>query len=191
MRFLGSQSSPCFLFLGGVNWTVPPICFPREHRSSASSSRKPSGTAVAEFPSPAALTSAPFIPQMTIHPSFLSTVLVSEFVPAESVTASLLLSTAAQLDVELWGGLAVPHVHLFVHFSRMCWSSAPGPARWGSLGCGEGQNHSSEKTLKLGRGPSAGGPAGRTGGSPAGLSPLTPGPPCPPSQLPDPHTAPA
>lgn len=120
MRFLGSQSSPCFLFLGEVNWTVPPICFPREHSSSASSSRKSSGTAVAEFPSLTAPTSAPFIPQMTVHPSFLSTVLVSEFVPAESVTASLLLSTAAQLDGELWGGLAVPHVHLFVHFSRMC-----------------------------------------------------------------------
>lgn len=104
----------------GGELDCPPDLLPQGAQLKCLSSRKSSGTAVAEFPSLAAPTSAPFIPQMTVHPSFLSTVLVSEFVPAESVTASLLLSTAAQLDGELWGGLAVPHVHLFVHFSRMC-----------------------------------------------------------------------
>lgn len=153
MSFLGSQTLPFPLFWG-VRWLAP-------HLSPQIKCLLPQGAlrAAAAKPPPlqplSVLLSFPGCP----HSWFLSTVLASEVVPAELLTASRLLSAVAPLN-ELCGHLAVPHVRLFVHFPGMCWSSAPDPARCWSLGCGHGQDHSCE----AGVGPRAGGPVGGAGG---------------------------
>lgn len=139
MPFLGSQTLPVSSVQGSEvagtpsvspDQVPPPPGSPQGCRSQASNT--------------AALISVPFIPWMPTLPGFLSTVLAYEVIPAELLTASLLLSAVAPLNEELCRHLAVPHVHLFTHFPRMCWSSAPDPARCWSLGCGHCQDHSCE-----------------------------------------------
>ena len=115
MPFLGSQTLPVSSFQGSEVAGTPSV--------SPGQVPHPPGSLQgcrSQASTPATLISAPFIPQIPTLPGFLGTVLASEVIPAELLTASLLSSVVAPLNEELCGHLAVPHVH--------CLSTFPGCA---------------------------------------------------------------
>lgn len=164
MPFLGSQTLPVSSFQESEVAGTPSV--------SPDQVPPPPGSLQgcrSQASTPATLISAPFIPWKPTLPGFFGTVLASEVIPAELLTASLLSSAVAPLNEELCGHLAVPHVH--------CLFTFPGCA---------GHQHQTRLTAGVWAVDTVrttavkrGGAQGRTGGGPAWPSPLTPGPACP------------